>query len=158
VAWFTARRSYRSATIRRTHERKAAEICAQIRRENKQLEETRQELHRAIEQLPDEHRDALILHHIEGYSVEETAALGLPGKMAAVVTLFLGVSAAGTTAIFDLPGVAGSVSSQTTSPDPPKSNESHLQPSPGVSVVPEPGLLPGLALGGMLLLRRDRKR
>jgi len=75
TAWYTARRACRASSIRRLHKRQAAEVCMQIRQENAERERMREEVHRILELLPEPYREALILHHIEGWTVEEAAQL-----------------------------------------------------------------------------------
>src|SRR5688500_7957195 len=76
VAYHTARRLWRSAQVRARHERHAA----QSRRPTAAAPPEAgvlliEEVYLAMESLPDEYREPIVLHHIEGHTVEEAALL-----------------------------------------------------------------------------------
>jgi RNA polymerase sigma factor (sigma-70 family) len=93
TACHTALRWRRSAANRRAHERRAAEMLAdRVEGEAGSAaaagasdEETIDQLHRALGALPEDYRNAMILHHLEGHTIEQVAELlaTRPGTVAA---------------------------------------------------------------------------
>jgi RNA polymerase sigma factor (sigma-70 family) len=74
VAWFVAQRAVEARQIRRRHEKEAG----RMRAEHSLADEgspSLEKLHAGLAELPDKYRVAMLLHHIEGRSQEETAAL-----------------------------------------------------------------------------------
>ncbi|MEI8194970.1 MAG: RNA polymerase sigma factor, partial [Phycisphaerae bacterium] len=74
VAWYVAARGAEAKAIRRRHEQEAAHMRKDLHPaagEPIQLEA----LHAGLVSLPEKYRVPLILHHLEGRSQEETAAL-----------------------------------------------------------------------------------
>jgi len=74
VAWYVAARGAEARATRRRHEREAALMRPELRtpeEESVPLEA----LHAGLNDLPESYRVALILHHIEGRSHKEAAAL-----------------------------------------------------------------------------------
>jgi RNA polymerase sigma factor (sigma-70 family) len=92
TARHTALRSRRGALTRLRHERVAGELRPDYSEGEAGLvpgavefEDERGRLDRALGALPEDYRDALILHHLEGHTVEQVAALlaTRPGTVAA---------------------------------------------------------------------------
>lgn len=84
AAWNVASRARRDAAVRRAHEVEAARCredqCQPVEPADEQLAL----LHQAMNLLPAAYRDALVLHHFEGYTVEQVASvLGCPVGTAA---------------------------------------------------------------------------
>lgn len=84
AAWNVASRSRRDLATRRANEREAA------RRRNvvampQPADDTMQQLHGAINALPEIYRDPIILHHLEGHTIEQVAGAMAcpPGTVAA---------------------------------------------------------------------------
>ena len=74
VAWFVAKRALEARQIRRRHEKEAG----RMRSEHSTADESSpslEKLHAGLAELPEKYRVAMLLHHIEGRSQEETAAL-----------------------------------------------------------------------------------
>ena len=71
VAWFVAARAAAARAIRRRHEQEAATMP----RPNPPDPLSGELVHAALAKLPEKYRVPLLLHHIEGRSQEETAAL-----------------------------------------------------------------------------------
>jgi RNA polymerase sigma factor (sigma-70 family) len=77
TAWQLSCRHLRATTIRRRYEDSVGEdieALAVIAAPEAGDEEQSLELHRAIGRLPDAYREAMVLHHLEGYSVAEAAS------------------------------------------------------------------------------------
>jgi RNA polymerase sigma factor (sigma-70 family) len=87
TASYTAQRWRRDSETRRRHERQAGELRPDTESGGAGLEarEPLDELHRALGALPEDYRNALILHHFEGYTIEQVAELlaTRPGTVAA---------------------------------------------------------------------------
>jgi RNA polymerase sigma factor (sigma-70 family) len=77
TACYTAMRWRRDLLTRRRHERLAGELRPESDLGGAGLEarEPLDQLHRALGALPEDYRNALILHHFEGYTVEQVAEL-----------------------------------------------------------------------------------
>jgi len=77
TACYTAMRWRRAALTRQRHERLAGELRPDIDPGGAGLEtrEPIDQLERALGALPEDYRNALILHHLEGHSVEQVAEL-----------------------------------------------------------------------------------
>ncbi len=89
VAWYVAARGAEARAIRLRHEKEAS----RMRHEEGRPEEKRprlEELHAGLERLPEKYREALILHHVEGRSQVETAALVRCSEEAVAVRLHRG--------------------------------------------------------------------
>jgi RNA polymerase sigma factor (sigma-70 family) len=87
TACYTAMRWRRDLLTRRRHERRAGELRPESDLGGAGLEarEPVDQLHRALGALPEDYRNALILHHFEGHTVEQVAELlnAPPGTVAA---------------------------------------------------------------------------
>jgi RNA polymerase sigma factor (sigma-70 family) len=73
VAWYVAARAAEAAAIRRRHEQNAAIGRSQMISDAPSVPP--EQLHAALGKLPEKYRLALILHHLEGRTEEETASL-----------------------------------------------------------------------------------
>jgi RNA polymerase sigma factor (sigma-70 family) len=87
TASHTAQRWRRSAATRRRHEQQAGALRPDFTQGGVGIDELESldQLQRALGALPEDYRNALILHHLEGHTVEEVAALleAPPGTIAA---------------------------------------------------------------------------
>ncbi len=76
VAWFVAKRSKEALMTRSRKEEAAAKEQAIMREENRQeRDDACEALHDELQALPDKYRMPVILHHLQGHSEQETAAL-----------------------------------------------------------------------------------
>jgi len=75
VAWNISRRARAASDLRKTREREAAEMAEQLRVEKGQWEQIKDVLDDELDTLPEKYRVAILLFHLEGRSLEETAAL-----------------------------------------------------------------------------------
>lgn len=86
-ACYTAMRWRRDLLTRRRHERRAGEMRpgSDLGGVGLEAREPLDQLHRALGALPEDYRNALILHHFEGYTEEQVAELlnAPPGTVAA---------------------------------------------------------------------------
>jgi RNA polymerase sigma factor (sigma-70 family) len=73
VAWYIATRAATAAAIRRRHEREAALMPQETTNDPQDI--AADVLHAELGALPEKYRVPLLLHHIEGRTEEETAAL-----------------------------------------------------------------------------------
>jgi len=87
TASHTAQRWRRSAVTRRRHEQQAGALRPDFTQGGAGIDqlESLDQLQRALGALPEDYRNALILHHLEGHTVEEVAELleAPPGTIAA---------------------------------------------------------------------------
>lgn len=86
TAWHVGRRVCRSQATRRRYESRAARDCAGVADLNGHADpEMVSELYRAIDMLPAEYCEAIVLHHLQGMTVKEVSALMdcAPGTTAA---------------------------------------------------------------------------
>jgi RNA polymerase sigma factor (sigma-70 family) len=90
VAWFVALRSAAAAKIRRQHERRAASMKLEVMAKEPEPSGAVELLHKELAEMPEKYRVALLLHHVEGCSEAETAALLGCGASAASVRLARG--------------------------------------------------------------------
>lgn len=74
VAWYVAARGAEAKAIRRRHEQEAARMKPDLHAGGPEAMNL-EVLHAGLAKLPEKYRVPLILHHIEGRSLEETAAL-----------------------------------------------------------------------------------
>jgi RNA polymerase sigma factor (sigma-70 family) len=74
VAWYVAARGADARAIRRRHEGEAARLANETQEAGNEVMNVA-ELHKGLAALPEKYRLPLILHHLEGRSHEETAAL-----------------------------------------------------------------------------------
>ena len=89
VAWYVAARAAQARAIRRRHEQEAAKM----RPENATVDEPAiplDALHAGLAALPEKYRVPLLLHHLEGRTQEETAALLGCGASALAMRLHRG--------------------------------------------------------------------
>ena len=73
VAWYVAMRATVAKTIRRRHEQAAARLGLTAMKEKQNIDAD--VLHAELERLPEKYRVPLLLHHFEGQTQEQTAAL-----------------------------------------------------------------------------------
>jgi RNA polymerase sigma factor (sigma-70 family) len=87
TASHTAQRWRRSAATRRRHEQQASALRPDFIQGGAGIDqlESLDQLQRALGALPEDYRNALILHHLQGYTIEEVAELlaAPPGTVAA---------------------------------------------------------------------------
>src|SRR5437764_1494155 len=84
TAWNVATRARRDRRVRRQFERAAAIEVKDYVLSNADVDELSAEVHRALKFLIEEYREPVILHHLEGLTVEEVAQrLGCPVGTAA---------------------------------------------------------------------------
>ena len=74
VAWYVAARALAAKVIRRRHEQEAARMKPEAPAEPA-APITLEQLHAGLAELPEKYRVPLLLHHLEGRTQEETAAL-----------------------------------------------------------------------------------
>ena len=74
AAWNVASRARRDAAARRANEIQAARQRPQPVA-SEFADDTAAELHRALNLLPDVYRDAIILHHLEGHTIEQVSRI-----------------------------------------------------------------------------------
>jgi RNA polymerase sigma factor (sigma-70 family) len=75
VAWYVATRAAQARAVRRRHEQEAARMQDQACPPDRQSPELLEALHAGLARLPEKYRTPLILHHFEGRTQEQTAAL-----------------------------------------------------------------------------------
>jgi RNA polymerase sigma factor (sigma-70 family) len=76
AAWHVSRRYRRSELTRRHRERRATPVMPVHDGDGDQRDpELSAELYRAIEMLPADYRDAVVLHHLEGCTIQQVAEL-----------------------------------------------------------------------------------
>jgi RNA polymerase sigma factor (sigma-70 family) len=75
VAWHVSLRHRRAALLRRNHERNAGQIWIRVKLNVNEPDDLAIELDRALNLLRDEFREPLILHHLQGHTIEEAAEL-----------------------------------------------------------------------------------
>jgi len=75
VAWHVAMRAREARMLRRHRAREAAEMKDRNRKSPSDAEQIQLLVHGELESLPEKYRVPLILHHLEGHSEQETAAL-----------------------------------------------------------------------------------
>jgi len=75
VAWHVSVRHRRATLLRRHHEHKASEIWFRIKLNGNDSDDLAIELDRALNLLREEFREPLILHHVQGHTIEEAAEL-----------------------------------------------------------------------------------
>ncbi|HEY4328699.1 MAG TPA: sigma-70 family RNA polymerase sigma factor [Phycisphaerae bacterium] len=88
VAWYITARAAEARAIRRRHEQEAARMKPEITPAESEF--SAEELHASLQKLPEKYRVAIILHHLEGRTEEETAALLACSPSAATARLSRG--------------------------------------------------------------------
>jgi RNA polymerase sigma factor (sigma-70 family) len=89
VAWYIAARAVTRRTNRRRHEREAARMRTETE-PSPVVSFDIEAVHAVLSKLPEKYRAALILHHLEGRSHEETAAIAGCSVTAVAVRLHRG--------------------------------------------------------------------